>query len=659
MAMAKSNRRKKQDRAKAAARHAEQSRLRARTKRQQQLVGHYGRLLDPQTSPAEVAELLAAELPDSIVAGAMVQTRMSLGAQAGEAAEIARLMLASAPEPPGAGALAVAAWAAHRTGDEDAEHRYALELLARADADSDADQRLEVIRSVSVRGHPGEACDLIESYLPEHPDDEVAAEIYADAVARAYDEAEPGDRERAALARYADRSGINGLRAAIGSFLDRTNWGESVRKQAETERAELEQEYWGPAERDAFDALALELAIRLPADGEDAPLPAWADDHPADTALRAFAADPQVPRKLAARASAWDEHVHYGVWQLQDPVAAPGVWCTDLVSGTCRYAQFPASALDGAAPWTVWLGALVPVDGIWRSTGNGIRLSPVEGDAVAESVDEAALLGIQLLSGVPHDQLPEPEPVRFGRAEPYCARWETGEMPEAEFAEFASAVTAGLITRLASQVWWKRATPLRLQNTEGDPLLLINATVTVRGDVTARLLAHPDFEAEDGEDGQIVWWGERVEPLAPDDEERWVLGRVTPGEGRIRVRVNSQRRLRRLMRILAAMGVEPQVTEEKQVKPSLDFAWGPVPGNGGDSAGDGMHAREWEANWLDQAVAALDSRTPRQAAQGDEEDRLRLEALLRQLEYQAGPATTRGERGIDVAWLRAELGCAR
>lgn len=657
--MAKSNRRKKQDHAKAAARHAEQARLRARTERQQQLADHYGRLLDPQTSPAEVAELLAAELPDSIVAGAMVQTRMSLGAPAGEAAEIARLMLASAPEPPETGALAVAAWAAHRTGDEDAEHRYVRELLARADADGDAEQRLEVIRSVSVRGHPGEACDLIEPYLPEHPDDEVAAEIYADAVARAYGEAEPGERERAALARYADRSGIDGLRAAIGSFLDRTNWGESVRKQADAERAELVQEYWGPAERDAFEALALELAIRLPADGEDAPVPAWADDHPADTALRAFAADPQVPGKLAARASAWNEHVHYGVWQLQDPVAAPGVWCTDLLSGTRRYAQFPAPALDGAAPWAVWLGGLLPVDGIWRSTGSGVWASPVEGDAVAEYADQATWLGIQLISGVPRGQLPELEPVRFGQAEPYCVRWETDETPEVEFTEFASAVTAGLITRLASQVWWKRATPLRLENTDHDPMLLIDATITVRGDVTGRLLAHPDFAEEDGEDGQIVWWGGRVEPLAPDDEERWVLGRVTPGEGRVRVRVNSQRRLRRLMRILAAMGVEPRVTEEKQAVPSVDFAWGPVPDRGDGSAGDGVHVREWEANWLDQAVAALDFRTPRQAAQGDEEDRLCLEALLRQLEYQAGLATTRGERGTDVAWLRAELGCAR
>ncbi len=278
---------------------------------------------------------------------------------------------------------------------------------------------------------------------------------------------------------------------------------------------------------------------------------------------------------------------------------------------------------------------------------------------MAEYVDQAAHLGAQLISGVPRDQLPEPEPVRFGQAEPYCVRWETGETPDAEFADFASAVTAGMITGLASQVWWKRATSPRLENTDGDPLLLMDATITVSGDVAGQLLAHADFAEEDGGDGQIVWWGERVELFAPDDgAERWVLGRVTPGEGRIRVRVNSQQRLARLVRILTALGAEPQVTEEKRAVPSLDFAWGPAP-DGGDGGDEASPAREWEKNWVDQAVAPLDFRTPRQAAQGGAVDAFRVEALLRQLEYQAGLATARGQRGIDVAWLRAEFGRVR
>jgi len=40
-------------------------------------------------------------------------------------------------------------------------------------------------------------------------------------------------------------------------------------------------------------------------------------------------------------------------------------------------------------------------------------------------------------------------------------------------------------------------------------------------------------------------------------------------------------------------------------------------------------------------------------------DAFRVEALLRQLAYQAGLATGRGQPGIDIAWLRAEFGRVR
>jgi hypothetical protein len=67
----------------------------------------------------------------------------------------------------------------------------------------------------------------------------------------------------------------------------------------------------------------------------------------------------------------------------------------------------------------------------------------------------------------------------------------------------------------------------------------------------------------------------------PDDEEEHVvLGRLTPGPGRVRAKVNSQRRLKRLLRILREIGAAPEVTEESRFEPSLDFAWGPVPGDG-------------------------------------------------------------------------------
>jgi len=569
--VAKSNRRKRQDRVKAGARRAEQARRRAKAEREQQAAERYRRLLDPLTSPADVAGILAAELPDSLAAGAMMQIRLSSGVPGEEIAQTARLMLASATGPPQIGTLAVAAWAAHVTGDEEAEHGYASELLSRADAVDDPELRLEVIRAASVRGHPGEACELIEPYLRGHPDDELAAGIYAEALAAAHAEAEPGERERAALARYGDRSGSEALREAIDAFLGRTEWGTTVRKWADAERSRLEAEYWQAAERDQFDALAVEVAVIYPVAGGSGTREAdgaASGDGPVNTPLRAFAADPATPGELAARASEWDLHVRFGIWRVQEPETAPGVWCTELVSGMRRYAQFPAATLDGAASWSV---------------------------------------------------------------------------------------------------------PVALTNTDGEPMMLIDATVTVSGDLTERLSARSDFAEEEGsQDGQFVWWGDQVtgasdEPIvmhvhqdgsahlldSAEDTERLVLGRVTPDRDRVRVQVNSHRRLTKLLQILADIGAEPEVAEQAQSEPSLDFAWGPVP----DGASP---AREWEKARLEQSVAVLDFDSPRhaaaRAAEGSTEEALRLEGLLRQLEYEAGLAAARGERPLDTEWLRTELG---
>jgi hypothetical protein len=670
MSVGKSNSRKKQERAKAAARRAELERRRVKAARQRQSAERYDQLSDPSASPAHIAEILAAELPERVLAADMMRLRMSLGVPAEEVAETARLLLdCIAPEPPGIGALAVAALAAHLAGDEDAEHGYAGELLARATASRDPGQRLEVIRSTTGRDHPGETCELIEPYLREHPDDELAADIYARALAKAHVQAEPGgELETAALDRFRDRCDADALDRAVDEFTNRTPWGAIIRKWMDDERAGQKTKRSRPAEQDTIDALMAEVAVFFPFTGEAGD--AEKDDGAPDTPLRAFAADPETPTELAARAAERDEHVRYGVWQVADPSPSPGVWCTDLVSGVRQYAQFPARVTDGAPPWSVWLGALAPTGGIWRVTRAGIWLSPVEGDAVAEYAEAAVWDMLSTITGERGDYPPALEQVRFGQADPYCVRWETGEEPEPEFGDFAGPVIARLAPRLASWVWLKRAERVLLQNTDDESMVLIDAAVTVDGDVAEKLLARSDFgEEENGVDGQLVWWGELVddrsdEPVVlhfhggrsahvtgPDDdeEERVVLGRLTPEPGRVRIQVNSQHRLKRLMRILKEIGAAPQVTEESRSEPCLDFAWGPVPGHG-------LTARQWAEAWLGQAVAVLDFHTPRHAAEGGQADRLRLEGLLRQLEYQSALPAERGGGPIDTAWLRAELG---
>jgi hypothetical protein len=668
MGVSKSDSRKRQDRAKAAARRAEQERRSAKVARQRQSAERYAQLGDPSVTPADIAEILATELPDRVLAADMMRLRMSLGVPAEEVVETARFLLeCTAPKPPGVGALAVAALAAHLAGDEDVEHGYAREMLARADASPDPGRRLEVIGSATGRDHPGETCELIEPCLRENPDEETAADIYTCALAKAQAMAEPGELETAALDRYRDRSGVDALDRAVDEFTERTRWGSIIRKWMNDERAEMKTERWRPTERDTTEALMAEVAVPFSVAGED---DAEEDDDVPNTPLRAFAAAPETPAEFAARAIERHEHVRYGVWQVANPSPSPGVWCTDLTSGTRRYAQFPAEVIDGAPPWSVWLGALAPAEGIWRATRAGTWLSPIEGDAVAEYAEDAVWHMLSTITGERSDYPPGLEQVRFGQAEPYCVRWETGAEPEPGFGDFVSPVVARLVPRLTSWVWLKRAERVQLRNTDGEAMMLIDAAVTVDGDVAEHLLARPDFgEEEDGMAGQLTWWGRLVddhfeEPVVPhfhedgsahvagpdDGEEgRLVLGRLTLEPGRVRVQVNSQRRLKRLLRIFKDIGAAPKVTEERRSEPSLDFAWGPVPSHG-------QTGRQWAENWLGQAVAVLDFRTPRHAAEGSQADRFRLEGLLRQLEYQSVLPAQRGGGLIDTAWLRAELG---
>jgi hypothetical protein len=92
---------------------------------------------------------------------------------------------------------------------------------------------------------------------------------------------------------------------------------------------------------------------------------------------------------------------------------------------------------------------------------------------------------LNTITGERGDYQPALEQVRFGQAEPYCVRWETGEEPEPEPepGNFVSPVTA----RLAAWVWLKRAERVLLRNTDGEPMVLIDAAVTVDGDVAEQL----------------------------------------------------------------------------------------------------------------------------------------------------------------------------
>jgi hypothetical protein len=421
------------------------------------------RLMDPQQPPAEVARLLAAEFPDWVGAGMVAQMRLGKGVPAAEVAEVLRLLLAAADDPPALAVLSFAASVAHAEGDEEAEHRHTADLLARA-RDAGGRLWLDVARFISGSGHPGEAIELAEPYIRENPADQDAAFTYSVMLSEAAALPSPGDRELAALERFADRSGLAEIKSAVIEFMQRTPWGDLVRGRGAATLDLVPGRRLRPAALEVCAALALEAAVRGSEDGiegmtaEELIELYRGGQHQAQTVLTAFATDPDSPPALARRAADWAEHAHYGLWQMLYPESKPGVPCLDLASGARRYIAFPPGATDGVPRWTVWLGGVIPVDGVWRATGAGIRLSPVEADAVAEAVDQAlAKLIMTTAGGMPLAEMLPPEPVPYGKAPPWGVRWDYFDPRDERHAQFASNTVMMLAPRLVADVELHRA----------------------------------------------------------------------------------------------------------------------------------------------------------------------------------------------------------
>lgn len=706
--MARSNRRRKQDRAK---REARASRKRAVSQRRREAeesirvaLERYDRIVDPATPLGELASLLAGNYGGEPVSAALAERMLEAGSPAGRLAQAADVMLAA--DPLSLTALTFAAGTARAAGDTAAARRLLDQALSVAsDAETgDPGLRMELARHLQVGGRLADAVELAEARLRDEPGDDYAAERYGslmqDVHARVNGAAPDtcpcglgsrwqeccGPRERAALARFADRSGLAALQDAVSAYASASDLGPVIEQNVAESLSFTEDLDWEPAERARFAALAAESALVTVGSPEEdeadgaggGPEPPGlldegdvdggdVDAGDADAAMGRFAADPSVPAGLAARAAAWDKHIHYGLWRVDDePDPAPGLWCTDIISGVTRYAEFPGDLSDGTPRWAVWLGGMVPDDGIWRCTGHGMWLSPAEADAAAELVHGAyAALASELTGKRKRRSRAADEPMRFGRAEPIGVYVDYEEAAPDLAASFLSAIAASLVTRIAAEVHAYRRTPPGLCNTDGDEMCLITAQIKVRDGVqaAARLSARTDFDGEpDPGRGRrdplrLVWLGRQI----PDGEraallaearaqlrlqglgdvdvdnlpetQRWVRGSLQFRGDQIEAEVNSRERLAGLLGILTKIGAEPVVTDEVRAAPA---------------------AEGWEKHWLDEKVPALRGQTPRQAAAG--KGRLLLEGMLRQFEYEADLVAARGEHGVDTAWLRRELG---
>lgn len=681
------------------------------------------RMCDPEIPVEELAGLMAAQFGGDPVTPRIAELLLEKGSSPERLASAAEAMLAADRGDEGAPSLAALTFraAAARVAGEPGQARDFLDqALAAADEDGDPGTRLEIIDHLRQCGLVADAIELFEEWLRETPGDAHAARHYGEAVeqasARVTGEFPVGEcqcgagrpwedccaaRERAAVERFGDRSGLTALREAVFAYLPGSAYAQGAEEEVADYLALAQDTDWEPDERAALADLVAELGlVAVGAHGADKPGDCDPEDH--DNVLTAFADDPATPGELAAKARIWRDHIHYGLWRIDDPRPAPGLWCVDILSGVTRYVEFPPAQTERLARWTVWAGAVVPVDGVWRGTGAGLLLSPIEADAAAEVVQASAEVVVRELAGRAKKQVTgrAGQPMPFGRAQPHGVLIDLEDPASPDATRFIGMMTGALLARFAIEVHHHRMAAPALHNTDGDPMCLITARIELGGQesdgaeaagsklpgdrtggggaggeaIASRLADHPDFDRDPDDPAQLSWLGlempesQRATMLAEvkaqlaasgqaaqlkeaPGPQRWVRGQIRVVDGGLVAEVNSRERLQRLLDLLAELGADPAVTDEKRIDPALDMAW--QSGPRAFARGAAPAAEGWEKHWLDEPVPALRGRTPRQAAQGKEW--AHLEALLRQFEYEADLLAADGKTGIDTGWLRQEL----
>lgn len=687
--MAKSNRQRKQERTRrqvaAAQRKAASERRRLLDAAPREAEQRLARVYDPQTPPDELATLLA----EQYAGGPVLPGMAALLHDKGHSIPKLQAVAAGVAEalPGSLTALTFAALVAHEAGDH-AEARQQID--AALDLADDRGDIQRVTRHLLFHGRVSDVMELTRARLRESPDDLAAAEAYALAIEDAHQNLAAKDgrdcpcgsgrdwaeccapRERAALDQFAaDRGALYEFRAAITEWLPRSSYADAVANHV-AEWDDPDPDLAEPNTR-GLNLMAMEHALLLARRNPDV-------DDDLDNPLTAFADDPRTSPEFARRARDWRGHVHYGLWRVDDRVASPGLWCTEVVTGITRYVAFAPEQIERLPRWSVLLTAVVPVDGVWRSTGAAMHLSPTEADALCEVVLSAT-------EAVAHEVIGDRRRRRsgtrmrrsapYGRAEPHTVLADLTDECDEGTAHLVNLVTGSLLPRLVDEIRSIRQQAPQLTNTDGDRLCLLRARVKVHDGaaVARRLQGHRDFTTAD-DPGELTWWGKAVpaaqqaamraevmaslqaeggDPaeLVTDGPQRWVRGSIRCSGDELQVEVNSRERLARLLDVLREVGGDPAVVDEWRVDPEQDLPWPPAPSPAFAVPRQSAvpPGERWERHWLDEPVPALLGRTPRQAASGAE--RARLETLLREFEYHADVS---GGSAAGVDWIREQLG---
>jgi hypothetical protein len=727
VAVAKMNRRKKQDRRRRQQRQAAASyrRLRedlvmATLDRVQEMMG---RLRAPDTPASEVADLLCEiwedrDVPPGPLLGAAIP------GEPPRLAEVAEAVAQRAPGSPLARAVAI-----EQRGLVDGDREAALRMVDELLAEIPPAARVNVAWRAIDLGDPARAARVATAVLREQagwgepgreagPGERAGTAGEHGAGERGAGEREAGEREageregaarepaaaqRAKAAEAAERllaaavqaasdlggaagqqvtraflepAALTGLQAAFARWLERTPAAAAAVAGQVRELLEiLPDDAAEVIPLDRAEALARCHALLLSgreADGEEGP------DDDSDALIRWFAADSSASPAQAEAARRWADTIHFGLWQLEQPPAGPaGCHLTDLVTSVAHFVPLDPASAGPLARWSVLLGALVCVDGVWRPAAPMLPLSPLEGDALAELVERMSELVGAELSGKPRPRSrAAARPAPFGTARPHGVIAAARNPAPPPAARLLNMITGSALARLIAEVAAYRLGGPRLHNTDGDPMILVNATLAVDDldTVTLRLAAHPDIAPDEETPGGFTWWGRPLtaaerEPLLaqaaaqlgvdPSEIEgqgaarRWLRGRVRPKDGHLVLETNSLQRLERFGDLLRELGANPRVAGKTTVDPAQDMV---LPrGHLLPAALSPQASQAWAEHWLDEKLPALKGRTPRQAAASSRHRPL-LEELLRQFEWQEDMRAREDPApGPDLAWLRGQL----
>jgi len=644
--------------------------------------------LAPATPPERVAALVVQEFEDlPAPPGLATRLRRDGSEERGRAvaAEVQRL----AP-----GSVTALTLAAEVAGVFEGDQARAGELLEEAlDAYMDPDGAVGLAQHMLATGRHLDAIELAREVLVDEPEDEDANEVYGRALEQLYRRREVGEKlgraEREELAKFADRGCLYALRDSMRVLVQERRpelqapVSESVRDWMEQLREGQGGESCDPFGVEPGDdeersevlfGFAMEHAWLMEPDDNDNDeesglvLAGEPGIDESRVPLALLVSDPDVSPKISSAAREWLDTVTYGLWQVAEPEPGPGLWLTEIVTGARRYVAIPPEQLPGISRWSVLLGAIVSLDGIWRSTGAVVLLRPSEGDADAELVHEASAAIAQAMAGKRvrrrgRRREPEPHGVLVSLAEPL----------DPSGAALMSKVLGSLLPGIAGEMWRRRAAGPKLTNTDGQPLRLITAHVVVEDPAAATraLSAHADFRTEN--EGELSWWGreltdtERAGALAqirslagtdepieePDEPQRWLRGRLESRPDGFEVSVNSDERLQALIQLLRELGANPELRRRSVIDPSQDMPpiqlGMPMPFGASQDAVDA-----WQSLWPGERVPALGGATPR-AASRRAKSRPRLEAVLRELEHDAHMLERANRPAPDLDQLRAEL----